>query len=565
MPGPPSFICSFLFLLFALVAPPLSAQYTPPLRGPLLITGTFGELRSNHFHGGLDFRGKVGTPVYAVHDGYVSRITISAGGYGQGLYIDHPDGKRSVYGHLEALAPELFDTIRALQYARESFEIDLQLDSTAFPVVRGQQIGRVGNRGFSFGPHLHFEIREAATDAPGNPMSLGFTIPDTRSPQLRKLRVYEFSNDGNPPVGTTYDLLDGSLPDTIRVNNPRIGFGLKAFDRQNAMPNWNGLYAGRMLVDSMEAFAFVYDRIPYEVTEYLNALTDYGEWKRNSSWFYLLYTQTPKAMFWDSLPPETDRGIVTLERGRAQEIRVIAEDFAGNASETRVVVFWAGSPPAPPLSSPSFQYIFPPGQASIIDTADMRLELSENALYTGLKFRYARLTDDSANYLSDTHQLHDRETPLHGRATLHLRPRRELPDSLREKVYVGLCNDAGAASSVGGSWQEDGRMMARISSFGDYALRLDTVPPTIRRERFGTDLRRVSGFSLRIAEESGGGLTYRATVDGRWVLMEFDAKSGRLSHTFEAKRISGGDMHRFELVVTDARGNEARMTQRFRR
>ena len=555
-----------LFPLFLLLtALRLSAQYSPPLRGPLLITGTFGELRSDHFHGGLDFRGAVGTPVYAVNDGYVSRIKISGGGYGQGVYIDHPDGKRSVYGHMEVLAPELLDTIRALQYARESFEIDLSLDSTAFPVTRGQRIGGVGNRGFSFGPHLHFEIRDAATDAPLNPMSLGFTIPDTRKPQLRQLRVYTFTDDGNPPEGETYDLLDGSLPDTLRVTGPRVAFGLKAYDRQNSMPNWNGIYSGRILVDSVETFSFVYDRIPYEKTEYLNALTDFPEWKRKTSWFYLLYALTPDALFWDQAPAQPDAGVVTLQKGQPREITVAAGDYAGNTSEARVVVLWDGTAAPADRVAADYQYYLPAGEPSIIDTGGMRLELGPAALYRDLNFRYARLSDDSEGYLSDTHQLQDRETPLHGRASLHLRPRRVIADELRGKVYVAQCGPSGTASSVRGNWEENGWMLARIGSFGDYVLRVDTVPPIIRQERFGTDLRGRPNFTLRIQEESGGGLTYRATVDGAWILMEYDAKSGRLTHTFEGGRITGGSMHQFELTVTDDRGNEQRFAQRFRR
>ncbi len=556
---------SLLLLLLSLASACLAAQYRPPLRGPLLITGTFGELRSDHFHGGLDFRGAVGTPVYAVNDGYVSRIKISGGGYGQGVYIDHPDGKRSVYGHMEVLAPELLDTIRALQYARESFEIDLQLDSTAFPVTRGQQIGGVGNRGFSFGPHLHFEIRDAATDAPLNPLSLGFPIPDTRLPQLRQLRVYELPADAFPPVGTSYDLLDGSLPDTIRVSGPRVAFGLKAYDRQNSMPNWNGIYSGRMLVDSVEAFSFVYDRIPFEKTEYLNALTDFPEWKRNTSWFYLLYALTPNALFWRPGSPEPDQGIVRLQQGQPRTITVAAGDFAGNSSAARFVVLWDGKSGPTGGQLAEYQYFLPAGEPSIIDTGGMRLELGADALYRDLPFRYARLADDSEGYLSDTHQLQDRETPLHGRASLHLRPRREIPDDLREKVYVAQCGPSGAATSVGGDWEENGWMLARIKSFGDFVLRVDTVPPVIRGERFGTDLRRAASFSVRIEEESGGGLRYRATVDGAWILMEYDAKSGRLTHTFEEGRIAGGGMHQLELTVTDERGNEQRFSQRFRR
>jgi len=151
---------STLRLLFLFCLLPFSfltaqtLQYDAPLRGPLLVTGTFGELRSDHFHAGLDFRASTNTPVYAVADGYVSRIKVSPGGYGQAIYVDHPDGHRSVYAHLETLAPELLDTVRVRQFAEEEFRQDLNFGPNDFPVTRGQKIGGVGNRGHSFGPHL---------------------------------------------------------------------------------------------------------------------------------------------------------------------------------------------------------------------------------------------------------------------------------------------------------------------------------------------------------------------------------------------------------------------------
>ncbi len=556
----------YLFgVLVLLLGSALPAQYTPPLRGPLLITGTFGELRSDHYHGGLDFRAAVGTPVYAVNDGYVSRIRVSGGGYGQAVYIDHPDGKRSVYGHLEVLAPEYLDTIRALQYARESFEIDFRPDSTAFPVRQGQQIGGVGNRGFSFGPHLHFEIRESATDAPLNPLSLGFTIPDTRSPQLRKLRVYALDGKDRSVEALEYDLLDGSLPDTIRVTSSRIGLGIKAYDRQNAMPNWNGIYGAELRVDGREAFAFTYDRVAYEDTEYLNALTDYAAWKGSSSWYYLLYARTPAAMFWRAREERTDAqdGILTLETNIPRNVAIGVRDFAGNVSQREfVLLLTTSAAPAAPADVP-YVYVLPAGEPSIIDTAGMRLELGADALYDELRFQYTRLADGSNGVLSDVHQLHKGTTPLHGRAVLRLAPRRALAAQLRGRAYIGTCDKDGGYRSVGGQW-EDARMVTSIGSFGTYALLLDTVPPRVNIKQFGTDLRRAAGFSVLIEDAVGGPLSYRGTVDGRWVLLEYDAKSGSLTHTFEPGQIAPGS-HSFELGVVDERGNETVFSRSFRR
>ncbi len=542
----------------------VAAQYAPPLRGPLLITGTFGELRSNHFHGGLDFRGPVGTPVYAVNDGYVSRIVVKGGGYGQAIYLDHPDGKRSVYGHLESLAPELKDTIRALQYTREQFAQDVNFDETAFPVSRGQQIGTVGNRGFSFGPHLHFEIREAAGDVPLNPMSLGYPISDTRPPVLQQLRVYGIDRGEERRV-RTYRLED--LPDTVFVGLPEATFAVKAFDRQNAMPNRNGIYGASLEVDGETAFAFRYDRIPYDKTEYLNALTDYADWRQNASWFYRLSASVPEAMFWlPGVDSTSSRGYVNVQQGHSRQIAIRLTDRAGNETVANFVLAFrkveeAGRTRAP--APRTTHYWLPADQPSIIDTGDLRLEIPAGSLYGPIDLSYTRLPDTSSDLLSDSHLIGDPMVPLHGRATLSLRPRAPIPDSLWGKVYVGRCG-ADRHRSVGGQWEPDGSMRTRIGSFGNYALVLDTVPPGVRIERFPTDLRRKSGFSLLIGEESGGELRFRGTVDGQWVLMEYDAKSGRLAHRFSDGPLRpNGTRRQFELRVVDDRGNVASFSRRF--
>ena len=539
----------------------LAAQYVPPLRGELRITGTFGELRSDHFHAGLDFRAAVGTPVYAVGGGYISRIRISGGGYGQAIYVDHPDGKRSVYAHLEALTPRLRDTVRALQYANERFELDYRPDSLAFPVARGEPIGSVGNRGFSFGPHLHFEIRESATDAPVNPLSLGFAVVDTRAPVLQQLQLYTLGVTNRPGRAETYDLVAGQLPDTLRVASRRIGLGLKAFDRQDAMPNRNGIYRVALYVDEKLTYAFTYDRIPYEQTEYLNALTDYAAWKERSSWYYLLFARTPRAVFWtDTL---TTDGTIDLTVGRPRRVQLRVQDYAGNEAERSFILLAEGPPPAAPPPVVWGRYALPAGEESVIDTGELYLHLPAAALYEDLLMDYVYLPDSSAGQVSATHQLHDARTPLHGQATLKLTPTVGLSDTLGARVFVGRCGEDGTFRSVGGRWEED-RMVAEISTFGRYALRLDTVAPVIRIEQFRTDLRGQRGFSVLVEEESGGGIDYRGEVDGDWVLLEYDAKRGQLRHDFADGAIGPGQ-HTFTLRVSDRRGNVATLRRPFRR
>ncbi|MEM6772372.1 MAG: M23 family metallopeptidase, partial [Bacteroidota bacterium] len=338
--------------------------YAQPIKGPLLVTGTFGELRSDHFHAGIDFRASTNTPVYSVADGFVSRITISGGGYGQAVYVDHPDGHRSVYAHLEYLAPALRDTVRARQFADESFSQDLRFTPDDLPVKRGDPLGGVGNRGHSFGPHLHFEIRKASNDAPLNPLAFGFVVPDSRAPQIRKLRVYELL-DGNREVGQqTVELLNRknsySTKDTIVVSTPLVGLALKAYDRQNGMPNWNGIYGGQLYADTTLVFDFTWDEIPYEQTEYLNALTDYADWKQNTSWFHRFWALTQDAMFWTEAGEVPYNGSLRLRPNLPLPVSMRVLDFAGNVSTLNFTLVYR--PNGSPHPSLPHQYFLPAGE-----------------------------------------------------------------------------------------------------------------------------------------------------------------------------------------------------------
>ncbi|WP_020571707.1 peptidoglycan DD-metalloendopeptidase family protein [Neolewinella persica] len=577
-------LSSLILLLLPFTLLTQELVYDAPLGGPLLVTGTFGELRSDHFHAGLDFRASVNTPVYAVAEGFVSRITVSPGGYGQAVYIDHPDGHRSVYGHLETLAPALIDTIRKRQFSEEAFQQNIRFDSTTFPVKRGDKIGGVGNRGHSFGAHLHFEMREIEGDAPVNPMAFGFDIADTRPAQIRNLRVYELDDQGlevkartlTPEAAPNGRLV---LNDTIFVARQRVGLALKAYDQQNALPNWNGIYGGELYVDTTLVYNFRFDRIPFEQTEYLNAMTDYAEWVENTSWFHRFWT-LPNQRFEarprvqnegikeqaEKVAPQFN-GVLKLQAGVPLPVSMRVLDHAGNVSGLDLVLLYQ---PEARLSQPnrSHQYFLPAGEPSIIDNGALRLELDDDALYRNCYFRYARLPDASAGHLSATYSLHDHLTPLHGSARLSLRPEGRVPDSLRSFVFLGHCTDDGKWVSHGGHWIEGdpaGRFQASISSFGDYGLFLDTIPPTVDINYFGTDLRRAGGFSLLVKDNViGGRLDFRGTIDGKWVLLEYDGKNDKLTYNFDDGD-PGPGQHRFELVVTDGRGNTVKWARGFRR
>lgn len=570
----------FLSFLLACVGA-LSAQYpsyAPPLAGPLLVTGTFGELRSNHFHAGLDFRASVGTPVFAVADGYVSRVVVSPGGYGQAIYIDHPEGYRSVYGHLSAFSPALLDTVRAYQYAEQSFGIQLRFDSTAFPIKRGQRIGEVGNRGHSFGPHLHFELRNSVTDAPLNPLHFGIQVADKRKPQVRKIKLYELDAATNSfreqAVELRLDKAGIYRPQlaVLEVFSPRIGLGVKAYDQQDALPNYNGIYAARLELQDSLLHAFRYDSLPFEETRYLNAHTDYADWLTNKSWYYRLFRlpgdqlsvyEAPPAALLPRLGREESRpeaGVLLLAADEKQEIRIKISDWAGNSSQIVLTLVYRPGRAAP--SSEGYQYFLPRAEAHIIERPDFYFSLPPGALYTDCYMRYQAVFDPDPALLSPVHHLHDAAWPLHMAAQLRLSPHSPIPSHWKDKVVLASCpKDSNTkATSYGPAYDEAGVLQALpIRSFGDYVLMLDTIPPTISLLSLPSVKNKRAAIRIKIDDNfSNSGesrsLRYRATLNGQWFLLEDDRKKQELFYEFQQPLPAG--RYVLQLQVKDDRNNE---------
>ncbi|PHI20534.1 hypothetical protein CEQ90_07215 [Lewinellaceae bacterium SD302] len=553
-----------LIFVFSLSAP-LFAQYptyAPPLRGPLLVTGTFGELRTNHYHAGLDFRAATGTAVYSIADGYVSRVKISEGGYGQAIYVDHPEGYRSVYGHLSALEEELLDTVRARQLSEEKFGVDLRFDSLRFPVRKGQRIGAVGNRGYSFGPHLHFEVRSQINDAALNPLNFGIEVKDTRPPQLRKLKVYERDVNGKVIAEQILSLRSQGkgrydLQDTLVVNSKRVDFALKAYDRQDAMPNYNGPYGMRLVRDSSPVYAFRFDSIPFEQTLRLNAHVDYAEWTGEESWFHRLHDlpngQLSYLQTLNYTPPDLSSGVVS-------PVEISVMDWSGNVAALTFQLRYEAKAVDQSVEPYEF-YRIPWNVPSIIEREDLKLSIPAEALYEDLEMKLEISQDSSADILSQVIHLHDRLTPLQKAIGMSLQPNIKIEPKYREKVILTRCTKDGEVISYGGALNETGGVVELpVRTFGTYCLQTDTIPPTIETTGFRNPIRGTRRISFRITDNVGTagrarGLRYRATLDGEWLLFEYDLKKNRIYHDLTGQVDPNGAI--FRLEVWDDRDNKA--------
>lgn len=544
--------------------------FVNPVDDAIRLTGTFGELRPDHFHSGIDIKSKtggIGQPIFAAASGFVSRIKVQASGYGNVMYIDHPNGYTTVYAHLDRFAPELERYVRENQYKKEQFEIELQPAEGTFKVQQGEVIGRMGNSGSSSGPHLHFEIRNSKTGKGLNPLLFGLPVPDREPPQLRDLKVYFLSEKRETLGSKGIELIckaDGTygvVGDTLQLGAWRTGFALKSIDQMTGFRNNNGIYAITMLVDGQTAYEWRMDELDFDETRYMNAHVDYQALKRGNGWFQRCFVLPGDKL--SNYTRTEGLGVVPLYKEKASKINIKVMDTAGNATNLQ---FWAKrSENMESFVSQPYQYEFAHDNDTRLELEDLQLSIGKGTLYETLFFQYRTTPDESTGIYSSVHHLHHEKTPVHRHFDLALRPR-NLPDALRDKAVVARC-DGGKPENCGGTWKGD-FLTTRVRRFGDYCVMVDEQPPKITPISFLPDMRRRNVLSFRISDNfavSGmaNGLSYRGTIDGQWVLFEYDKKRALLSYAFDG-RVTAGD-HALRLSVKDDRGNEATFERNFKR
>lgn len=536
--------------------------FQSPINTQIRLSGTFGELRPDHFHSGIDiksFNGRVGQPVLAAADGYVSKIKVQAGGYGNVLYVKHPNGYTTLYAHLDRFAPALQQFVRENQYGQESFEVELTPGNSQFPVKQGEEIGKLGNSGGSSGPHLHFEIRNSVTDKVLNPQLFNLPIADNVAPDIRDMKVY-FLTEGREvitskplPLQRDKKGVIGLEGDTVKFGAWRVGFGVKSYDHMNGMNNDNGVYAIELFADDKLAYEWRMGELNFDETRYHNAHIDYSAKKRFGAWFHRCFV-LPGNLLNNYAPTET-LGAIALYKDRPVKIRLKVTDAAGNVS---AVSFWALRDEAieTPLAVP-YQYDFLFQQENTVSREDFSLRLPLGSLYESLKFQYSTSPSDETDQYSLLHHLQDTRTPLHKFIEIDIKPT-NLPEELRPKAVIAACNE-GRPDNCGGVWV-NGMLKTQVRNFGDYCIMADTEPPAIIPVGFGDDMRKKNSMSFRIRDNfavsgKAQGLRFRGTVDGKWILFEYDQKSARITHTFD-EHIAPGQ-HQLRLTVIDDRENMA--------
>ena len=308
-------------------------KWIAPLDIPILLSGTFGELRNNHFHAGLDIKtqGRQGLEVKSVQSGKVNRIRVSTSGYGKALYIEHFDGTTSVYAHLKKFAPKIETYVRAKQYQKESYTIQLFPKEEELKIEQGELIGYSGNTGGSNGPHLHFEIRDSRDQSPLNPMQFPLKIEDNLRPQIQNFYLYSGKDDFNSKKEYPLIKKNDSVYTTAAINaGGSIQVGLRFFDRQNLSYNKNGIYSASVRLNGKEEFKYTMDRISFDDSKSINLFIDYKNLKQNRSRIQRFALHPKSQLSFIDEPPLY--GTLNLIPNKSYQLLIQLLDYNGNAS-----------------------------------------------------------------------------------------------------------------------------------------------------------------------------------------------------------------------------------------
>ncbi|MCK5461672.1 MAG: M23 family metallopeptidase, partial [Bacteroidales bacterium] len=388
--------------------------FVPPINISMYLSGNFGELRSNHFHSGIDIKtqGVSGHRIFASAEGYISRIKVEAAGYGNTLYITHPAGYTTVYAHLDRFRQDIADHVRELQYKQEKHALNIYPEKGKWRVEKGEFIALSGSSGYSFGPHLHFEIRNAANQAPMNVLLFGFDIEDDVAPRLRSVYLYPMDKQshvngagGKQRFHVEADSAVYILKDMQELMaNGRIGFGIEAFDYLNGAHNRCGVFSIMMLIDGELKYHWKMDQFKFSESRYINSYIDYEEKQINSRLVQKTYLEPNNRL--GLYQYVEDEGICDFSEDREYQIRFILEDAQANSSELSFTVRGGQSysiPPAFPIDGfiRKFSWDLP----NEFRKEDVVLTIPKGSLYEDLDFTY-RKSDAVPGSWSPVHHIH---------------------------------------------------------------------------------------------------------------------------------------------------------------
>ena len=522
-------------------------DFVSPLDIPFSLSGTFGEPRSTHFHAGIDIKtqGKEGWEVKSIAPGHISRIRVSLGGYGKALYLDHPDQTSSVYAHLKKFAPKIEAYIKSIQYKKQSYTLHEFPKKGEFAISAGEVIGYSGNTGSSSGPHLHFEIRDTDSQKPLNPLLFNLPIKDSQRPQIQELFLF-YPQKNNALMHSEFVSLkkvnDSTYHTHLIKSYGKIGLGLKMFDRQDLSYSRNGIYKARVEINGKTIVRYEFDQLDYSDSKKLLVNLDYPTFIKKRSKILKLFFQNHKPLTF--MKYLNNEGLFNIELGKSYLVKVIIEDFSGNSSYIEIYI--DGTKKKIPNKKLEGKLIEP--------RLDYTLTLNDKELYFPKKtfFENAIIQiEEAKNSISIGPNLFPFDNPYE----IQFKTNQEDSIKLRQTF---IAKKTEKKISFLPTNLDKGHWKTKVKDMGNFTLARDSVAPKISPSNFRPNqwLSKLKYIKVNISDDFSGIKSYRGTINGKWVLFEYEPKRKLLTYDFSDKVFEQAK-HELELEVEDNVGNKS--------
>ena len=538
--------------------------FRKPLDIELVTSGTFGELRSNHFHAGIDFKTKQkqGLNVYAAAEGYVSRIKISHYGYGKALYITHPNGYVTVYAHLKRFSDKIEKYIKDCQYQRETYEVEVFLNPSELKIFKDEIVAFSGNTGSSGGAHLHFEIRDNE-ERPINPMLFGINVRDTRKPLVTALYGYPLDPDARingknkPTQIRLIPLKNGNFKtEDITAIGP-VGFGVVSYDRQDLANNKNGVSNISTFFNGSKNFEIDFKRFRFDEGKHINRLIDYKAFKKRKTRIQKLFLEpnTPLSLYKNTIK----EGKLNVEDSTDILYKVEIKDFKGNQTDISVHINGKKSKikNLKDTKSKDDLSLIKYNQTTTFNEGPYEVNFFPQTVYENeyIDFRVS----------SDTLFLGKDLIPLQKKFNIKF----DITNYKKEhqdKLFIAKLWGYYQTPNYIPTKRKDNELISYSKTLGTFAVVMDTIPPNISPVNFKDKqwLSKSKFLKVKISDKLTGIRSYRATVNGKWILMEYEHKTKTLTHDFNDGVVKDTE-NKLKVIVTDNVGNNTTFESTFYR
>ena len=555
------YLLTIFFLFNSIINSQNSGDY--PLDIPIILSGTFAELRPNHFHAGIDIKtkGTEGFNVYSIGDGYISRIQITHGGYGKALYIKHDNGQSSVYAHLKKYSPKIEKIIKEIQYSNESYTFRVYPKENEIRISEKELIGYSGNTGRSYGPHLHYELRDDK-DRPINPLKYkNYNVLDTIPPVALGLHYKEIPQNSISGSNSSFKNLKLTkisnklfISDTLNTSG-LIGFGVNSYDRMNNTWNKMGLSNIKANLNGEQVFDMNLNSFSYEEWRHINTFIDYASYKNKKIRIQKLYIEdyNPLDMYNRSL----GNGVINIKnQDKVYLYAIRLFDYNKNYTEILIPISWKEkiNYKTKELESDNIYSINKDSVYNLL-FASSSIKLSKNTFYTDKEIEIT----ERDNILS----IDEDSIPVLKEITIKFNTDR-YNDSLVNKTYIAKLEKDDKSSFVSNSLKND-NLIADIKLLGDYMIKVDSIPPSINLIDI-EDSQWISNrdkLQIKINDKNSGISSYRGTLNDKWILLEYNPMKGILTYDFDDNINNSEPKNILKVNVTDNVGNTKHLEKVF--